>query len=214
MAKKDIKEVNSDEEITTEEVVEAKDTNTTVTKEVSEDENKKEDTSSKTYAELEAEVEKLEKKVEELEAKVEELEKTSESEKSEKKELSEKFNEATEKVVELNEVIKDLNSYKEKYNKELYEKTLNEKMDFYESKFKALNSVSTFEEAETKALIEKSIEDSEEGTKAIMSLNSMILDLVTVDDTKETQENKIIKENCSANKILLNVETSFDSKYK
>lgn len=202
MAKKTVKEVN--ETIAKdEEVLETE----SVTKEVSEDENK-EEKPSKSVEELEAIIEKLEAKIEELEAEIVELK----DGKAENNSLSEKLEEATNKAIELNNEIKELNSYKEKYNNEVYEKALSEKMEYYKSKFKALNSMIAFEEDEVQALVEKSVSENDEGRDAIMSLNSMLLDLVVTDSLGN--DKGVIKETCSAEKTLINTNTSFDSKYK
>ena len=222
MSKKKVKELNEEVEVVTPEVVSEEEVETEVVVETEEEEVVKEVSADeeeekkaepfKSNEELVKEVEKLEAKVKELEEKIVKLEEANKTAKSEKSEVVDKLTEATEKVVALDEEVKELSSYKEKYDAEIHTKSLNEKMDYYESKFKALNAMSKFEDEEVKALIEKTVVDNDEGNKATMSLNSMLLDMVVVDSTKN--EDKVIKENCSVGKTLINVDTSFDSKYK
>lgn len=127
----------------------------------------------------------------------------------EKKTIETKFDEATETITSLNTKVKELKPLAEQHNKEQYEKELNEKKSFYEEKFKAVNSLEKFKEDEIQELIKKTVNKDE---KAIMSLNSMIIDLVKPTVEKTEEENKPIKEMSSKRENLIPTN-SFENRY-
>lgn len=161
---------------------------------------------------LKEEIEKLKAEIVKLKEEISVLKSEKETVDSEKSELSTKLTVATDKLTKLSKDVQELNSYKEKYDSEILEKAISEKKEYYEAKFKALNSASKFEEVEVQDLVKLSAEDTDEGNKAIMSLNSMLIDMVDVKE--DSNKAKIIKEISSDSKTLINIENSFDSKYK
>ncbi|MCG8399316.1 hypothetical protein LWS67_22780, partial [Bacillus atrophaeus] len=74
-------------------------------------------------------------------------------------------------------IVEELKPFKEKYEKAEFEKRVQEKKEFYKSKFEALNAEEKFETEEVQNLILASAKDSEE-TDKILQLNSMLVDLV------------------------------------
>lgn len=138
----------------------------------------------------------------ELNSKIDTLEK-------EKNEAQTKLNEATETITSLNTKVEELKPIAEQHNKEQYEKELNTKKSFYEEKFKAVNALDKFKEDEVQELIKKTVNEDE---KAVMSLNSMIIDLVKPVETKKAQENEPIKEMSSKRENLIPTN-SFENRY-
>lgn len=159
----------------TEEVVEEK------TEETVEPVAEKTETTEETAPETKEEV------VDEKESKIEELEKTIEDLKNEKIELETKLNEANEKVISLNDKVAELQPIVDKYNekmaKEEEEKNaqlVNEKREYYKNKFEQLGARSKFESEEVQNLINNCIKDD----KSMSKLNLMIVDLISVENTK------------------------------
>lgn len=125
-------------------------------------------------------------------------------------EIKEKFNTASEKLVQLNSALEELKPFKEKHEKAEFEKRVQEKKEFYKSKFEALNAEEKFETEEVQNLILASAKDSEETDKAILQLNSMLVDLV---DHAADQEDVFIRELSSKREKLLKEDDSFESRY-
>lgn len=131
--------------------------------------------------------------------------------------LEEQLNESVSKVKQLTDTVTSLNtkileleSYKEKYEKDQYEYALNEQMTFYEEKFDAVSAIDTYQSDEVKNLIKLSLNENEEGIKAKLQLNSMILELV-----KPTIEkaNSGFKESANKRGRLIDTESDFKSRY-
>lgn len=89
-------------------------------------------------------------------------------------------------------------------------KRVQEKKEFYKSKFEALNAEEKFETEEVQNLILASAKDSEETDKAILQLNSMLVELV---DHAADQDGVFIKELSSKREKLLKDDDSFESRY-
>ena len=110
----------------------------------------------------------------------------------EKVSLNEKYEQATNTVTELNEKVSVLQPIVDTYNKEQYEKTLNEKITYYENKFLSLNAKDKFNAKETQDLIVKSLNDIDAKEK----LNDMIIELVPqFNEKQDNKYGKIIGEN-------------------
>lgn len=122
-------------------------------------------------------------------------------------ELKLKFEQATDKVVELTTQVNELSEVKKAYDKEVFEKSLNEKKEYYGAKFKALNAEEKFNEEEVQELIAKSISDSD----ASLQLNSMLVDMVTM--SIDENEKPLTREVASKREDLLPEDTSFVSRY-
>lgn len=148
----------------------------------------------------------------EKEEKITELETQLNSVKEEKETLSTQFNETSEKLVQLNSIVEELTPFKEQVEKEQFEKALSEKKEFYSAKFSALKAVEKFESEEVQGLVEKAVYENEEGKEAILQLNSMLVELVTV-ESQPKNEGTVIKEVSSKRENLIPAGDDFDSKY-
>jgi hypothetical protein len=131
---------------------------------------------------------------------------------NEKVEVEQKFNSATDTIISLNAKVEEMKPIVNEHNKEQYEKALNEKKDFYLKKFNSVKAVEKFNTDEVQELIIKTLNENEEGNKAVLALNSIIVDLVPVEEFK-TQESKVIKEFNSTMSNLIPTETDFESRY-
>lgn len=133
--------------------------------------------------------------------------------KTEKAELEISFNEATEKLVSLNARVEELSEIEKYVNEEKLEKAINERKSHFETKFKAVNAIEKFESEEVQALIIKSIDDSE----AMLSLNSMIVDMISApvveDVDAEIKDNGIKVLNSKKIGNLVPETLTLESKY-
>ena len=129
---------------------------------------------------------------------------------SEKETLTTQFNSATETITSLNSQVEEMKPIVEQFNAESVEKALNEKKEYYEAKFKAVNGLDTYNTEEVQELLQKSINSSEEGKDAILSLNSKLVDLVQL----KVEEPFEVKQLSSKNEKLIPISTDFDSRYK
>lgn len=132
---------------------------------------------------------------------------------TEKSEIVQKFNSASDTIVSLNSKVEEMKPIVEEHNKELYEKALNEKKDFYLKKFNSVKAVDKFETEEVQELIKKTLNEDEEGKKAVLELNSMIVELVPVEEVKIEDKPKEIKEFNSKMNNLIPTENDFESRY-
>lgn len=160
------------------------------------------------------------KKVEELtnklNEKIEEVNKLQNSlseVKKEKEKIEKQFNEASDKIVSLNAQIEELKPYKEKVKKEEFEKALNAQKELYAEKFKALNALDKFNEEEVQELIKKTVYKNEEGEKAKIQLNSILVDLVKIEENDKKQGTGFILEYANKREDLLPKDDSFESRY-
>jgi uncharacterized protein YlaN (UPF0358 family) len=147
--------------------------------------------------------------VEVLTKQINEVNITVETIKGEKENITAQFNDATEKLTVLNAKVEELQPYKEEIERQKYEKALNEKKSYYEPKFKAVNGLDKFESDEVQNLVKLSLNDNEEGKNAILTLNTMLVDMVQV----KTDEKPVIKEVASKKGNLIPTGTSFDERY-
>jgi uncharacterized coiled-coil DUF342 family protein len=128
---------------------------------------------------------------------------------TEKEGLTVKFNEATDSITELSKQVNEMKPIVETYNNAQTEKALNDQKVKFEEKFVALNAKAKFDTDEVQDLIKKSINNTEEGKAAILSLNSILVDLV-----KPVKETKEVKEfNSREMKNLIDTKDSFESRY-
>lgn len=111
--------------------------------------------------------------------------------------------------MQLNSEVEQLKPYKEKHEKTLLEQKLNEKNEFYKAKFEALNAEEKFSTEEVQNLIHASVKQDEEGEKAVLQLNTMLVDLVSV----PTETNTTIREFSSKRENLIPNDDSFESRF-
>lgn len=156
----------------------------------------------------ESEVETVDEEKEKVES-TEDVETELDSVKKENKELHEKLNEATDKLVELSSLVEELKPIKEKYNQEQYEKSLNEKQEYYAAKFQALNADDKFKSEEVQKLVEQSVKED----IAVSQLNAMLVDLVA-EKQVEGNEDKVFVQHNSQREDLIKTPEDFDSRYK
>lgn len=160
---------------------------------------------NETIAKLQTELNTKDETIKTLNTKVENT-------KTEKDAVEIKFNEVTEKLTSLNSKVEEMTPLVEQYNTAKYEKALNEKMSYYDVKFKSVNAIEKFNTDEVKELIKASLNDNEEGKKATLQLNSMIVDLIEV--KKDTNEVKTVKElNSKVENLIPVTNESFDDRY-
>ena len=121
-----------------------------------------------------------------------------------------KFNDATNTLTTLNEKLVDLKEVEEKYNADKFEKALNERTVEFEVKFKGVNALDKFETEEVQNLIKDSVENND----ALISLNSMLVDLIPNKvDEKKDDKNGIKDFNSKEVKNLIPKDNSFESRY-
>lgn len=155
--------------------------------------------------------EEVQTQLNEKETKIEELQTQLNQVVTEKTDIESKFNESTEKLTQLNDVVEKLKPFKEQVEKTQFEKSLNEKKKFYSSKFEALNAKEKFDSEEVQSLVEKSVFENEEGKQATLQLNSMLVDMVTIEAKKP--EETTIKEFASKRENLIPEANDFNSRY-
>lgn len=164
------------------------------------------------FESIQNEVKELSTQLSEKESKVTELEQQLNNVSTDKKTIEDKFNTASEKIVQLNSKVDELTPFKEQFEQQELEKALNEKKEFYGGKFEALNAKEKFESEEVQVLINKTAYKNEEGSNAILQLNSMLVDMVA--SNKETNSEKpAIREVSSKRENLIPSSNDFDSRY-
>lgn len=157
-------------------------------------------------------LEELTTQLNEKETKVVELEKQLNTISTDKQAIEEKFNTASETIVQLNSKVDELTPFKVQHEQQELEKALNEKKEFYSGKFEALNAREKFESEEVQELINKAVCENEEGSKAILQLNSMLVDMVVLNKEVKTEE-PVIREVSSKRENLIPTSNDFDSRY-
>ncbi|WP_257391423.1 hypothetical protein [Cytobacillus gottheilii] len=156
--------------------------------------------------------EEVQTQLNEKDQKINDLETQLNSVSEEKSGLETQFNDVSEKLVQLNSVVEELTPFKEQVEQEKFEKALNEKKEFYSAKFSALKAAEKFETEEVQGLVEKTVFDNEEGKNAILQLNSMLVEMVTVE--KETKnEEPVIREFSSKRENLIPAGKDFESRF-
>lgn len=138
------------------------------------------------------ELEKSQNALKEAEVKIEELtnEVKSLNEKlvqksSNAQDDTDKFNDLTEKLVSMNAMISEMQPIVDKYNAEVFEKSLNEAKESYKDKFAKVNALDIFEIESTQELIKESINsDKEKAKNAKFSLNELIVNNIKIAETK------------------------------
>lgn len=131
---------------------------------------------------------------------------------NEKSNLEKQFNEVSEKVIALSTQVEELTPFKNQVEQDKLEKALNEKKEFYSAKFKALNAIDKFNEETVQDLVSKTVLDNEEGQKAILQLNTMLVDMVVVEKQTKT-EDPVIREISSKRENLIPASDDFESRY-
>ena len=90
---------------------------------------------------------------------------------------TDKFNELTNKLVAMNSMITEMQPIVDQYNKEVFEKSLNEATESYKIKFTSVNALEVFEEEATQELVKESVNsDKKKADKAKYSLNALIVE--------------------------------------
>lgn len=159
--------------------------------------------------ELQAQLNTASEKIEELNNKILSLNETLTSVKEEKDALTTQLNTSSEKIVSLNALVEELRPFKEKVETENFNKALNEQIEFYSTKFKAVNGTEKFETEEVQNLIKASLNQTDEGKEAKLQLNSILVELVTpVEPTTSG-----FKESANSRGKLIDVDKDFDSRY-
>jgi hypothetical protein len=153
-----------------------------------------------------------ETKIGELETQLNSVTEKVETLSTEKEGIEKQFNEASEKLTQLNSKVEELIPYKEQVETEQYEKALNEKKEFYEAKFKALNATDKFGEEEIQDLVKKAVSETEEGKQATLQLNTMLVDMVVLKQEKDN-ETPVVREIASKRENLIPASDDFDSRY-
>jgi len=104
----------------------------------------------------------------------------------EKVSLNEKYTKASDTITSLNEKVIELQPIVDTYNKDQYEKQLNEKQSYYKNKFNSLNAIDKFDSEEVQGLIVKSLNEVEAKEK----LSDMLIELVsTLNETPKEKGN-------------------------
>jgi hypothetical protein len=159
---------------------------------------------------MEQQLNEANQKVDDLQKQLSEAQSKLETLSTEKESLEKQFNEASDKLAALNSQIEELKPFKEKYEQEQYEKALNEKKSYYETKFKAFNALDKFESEEVQELIKKAVHENDEGKEAILQLNSMLVEMVNLEEDNQTSA---IREMASKRENLIPENDDFDSRY-
>lgn len=159
--------------------------------------------------ELETQLNEAKQKLDEAQTQLNEVNSKVETLSIEKETISTQFNETSEKLVQLNSQLEELKPFKEKFEEAEFEKALNEKKEFYSTKFKALNAIEKFESDEVQELVKKAVND----TEAVLQLNSMLVEMVTVEVEPEKEENPVVREMASKRENLVPEDDSFESRY-
>ena len=156
-------------------------------------------------------MEAMESSMNELQDKVATLE-------AEKEETTESLNSANEKITELeaevsalkddkitlaeevkslNNKVEELSPYKEEADKEAYEKSLNEKQEYYKAKFTAVGGEEVYASEEVQGLIKETL-DLEKSANAIEKLKDLVIEMIAMPKSlNEKEKETTIKESCS-----------------
>lgn len=98
---------------------------------------------------------------------------------------TDKYNELTDKVISLNSLVVEMQPIVDKYNAEVFEKSLNKANEDYKKKFESVNALDTFDEESTQELIKQSINsDKVKANEAKYSLNELIVNSIKPVETK------------------------------
>lgn len=144
-----------------------------------------------------------------FENKVEVVEERNWTKTSENEQLHGELQETKAQLTSLNQLVEELKPYKEKVELEKYTQALNEQIEFYGSKFDAVNAKERFKSDEVQELIKTSLNENEEGKEAKLQLNSILVDLVQPNIVMETE----FKESANSRGRLIDVNDSFESRY-
>jgi hypothetical protein len=128
---------------------------------------------------------------------------------SEKANIEKQFNDASDKITSLNSQVEEMKPIVEQHNTEIKEKAINAKRDYYTLKFKAVNAMDKFESKDVQELIKNSINENDEGKNAILSLNTMLVDMVQI----KSDDKPMVKEVASKQENLIPTSVDFDSRY-
>ena len=144
----------------------------------------------------------LNEKVEEIKSLNEQLQ----TAKNNSAETLNKFNDLTDTVTSLNAKVEEMKPIVDEYNKEQFEKSLNEVKDYYKEKFEAVNAIDEFETEEVQELIKKSVNEKDELelTKIKFSLNQKITDKLV--KKEENKPNEVADSKISLNQIIKGTE--------
>jgi chaperonin cofactor prefoldin len=155
--------------------------------------------------EIQAQLNEKATKITELETQLNEIS-------TQKTDIETKFNETTVKLTQLNSLVEELKPFKEEVETANFEKSLNEKKEFYSKKFSALKSTEKYESDEVQDLIKKAVSENDEGKQAILQLNSMLVELVELPEVPNT-EKPAVREVASKRENLIPTSDTFESRY-
>lgn len=118
-----------------------------------------------------------------------------------------------ETIIGLNSQIEELKPYKETVDAQEYEKALNEKKEYYSEKFNAMGAKEKYESEDVQNLIKQTL-NSDEGMKAELQLNKMIVEMVQATNSKkETNSQNNYKELNSKMDGLIPTKENFVDNY-
>lgn len=130
--------------------------------------------------------------------------------KSEKEALASKFNESTETIVSLNSKIEELLPYQQQALNAQREQKLTELTTKFEKAFNNAGAKEKFESEEVKTLLNEAVESSE----AFLTLNTMVVDLITELQVKENTGTTMLGLNSIRQDLLPKTQDDdFDSIY-
>lgn len=157
----------------------------------------------------EVEIGGLNESIKELNEKVEGLE-------GEKSDFASKMDVATNEIVDLTKQVNEMKPVVEQFNSEKLEQAINAQKVKFEEKFIALNAKEAFASEEVQELVKKSVCESDEGKEAILSLNSMLVELVkpvAVEVKKEEEKIDIKEFNSKKMENLIDTKDTFETRY-
>lgn len=124
-------------------------------------------------------------KIEELNGEIKSLNEKVVEKSNNSKVDTDKYNELTDKVISLNSLVVEMQPIVDKYNAEVFEKSLNKANEDYKKKFESVNALDTFDEESTQELIKQSINsDKVKAIEAKYSLNELIVNSIQPIETK------------------------------
>lgn len=153
------------------------------------EENEKQDENPEEQEKVEDEIPTDEKEEEEPEVDPLEAEKAKSAKLQEElDELYEKFNKATETMVSLNARVKELEDIEVQFNEHVAQGKIKEQYNAFKPKFDAVGATEKFESEEVQKLVELSVHETDEGRKALLQLQSMIIDSINLSVNSKKDE--------------------------
>lgn len=100
----------------------------------------------------------------------------------------EKFNKATETMVSMQERIKHLEAIEVQFNEYVAQEKIKAQFNAFKPKFDAVGATEKFESEEVQNLIELSIHETEDGRKAVMQLQSLIIESINIANHSQEEQ--------------------------